>query len=452
MLRTSHLFPIVLAAGLLGTDSSAQGATGFQWQLVGDQSNPDDPLTSFYGKVFHAYSISRHEVTYDQYAEFLNAVASLADPYEVWDPMMESDPRGGMDRNGSGSVSSPWVYTPKANMGNKPVTFVSFFDTLRYANWLHNGGGDGDTETGAYTLGGFNPEDVFRNADARYFLPSEDEWYKAAYYGPDVAPDHYWVYPFQSNSLGPIATATATGDVANPSPTTANYELGADWAGFDGQTTTVGSAGATSYYGCADMGGNVMEWTEGSIDIDGGLFRNLRGGAWLDPGGAMASTLALSSVPQFSSAYWGFRIGRKEGNPHQSLKAISGTPKVGTTMVYEIDNALGTQAIGSFSFLAVATQPAPEAPHGTLIPGFSMFGPGQAGELFISFAPPNPVQVISGLPWLGPGSPGSVSLSIPADPTLVGQDLHLQGLLMDLTPGAAVPFGLTNHQILFLQP
>lgn len=63
---------------------------------------------------------------------------------------------------------------------------MSYFDALRFVNWLHNGQGDGDTETGAYTLLGGTPtpsnELVGRNPGAQIFLPTDAEWYKAAFY------------------------------------------------------------------------------------------------------------------------------------------------------------------------------------------------------------------------------------------------------------------------------
>ena len=38
-----------------------------------------------------------------------------------------------------------------------PVNYVDFYDALRFANWMNNGQGNGDTETGAYTLLGGTP-------------------------------------------------------------------------------------------------------------------------------------------------------------------------------------------------------------------------------------------------------------------------------------------------------
>ena len=75
---------------------------------------------------------------------------------------------------------------------------------MRFANWMSNGQGNGSTETGAYTLSGGTPLVptnilmVHRNPGAKVFLPSEDEWYKAAYYDPHVKA--YWDYPNGSNT------------------------------------------------------------------------------------------------------------------------------------------------------------------------------------------------------------------------------------------------------------
>jgi formylglycine-generating enzyme required for sulfatase activity len=71
-------------------------------------------------------------------------------------------------------------------MGDKPVNYVSWYDAARFTNWLHNGQGAGSTETGAYTLSG-NTGIITKNVGATVWLPSEDEWCKAAYYQPSGA-------------------------------------------------------------------------------------------------------------------------------------------------------------------------------------------------------------------------------------------------------------------------
>src|SRR6185295_16310335 len=88
---------------------------------------------------------------------------------------------GGITRSGS---SGSYTYSAIAGRENMPVNFVSCFDAIRFANWMNNGQGSGDTESGAYTLlgGTATPSNGFtvtRNAGATTFLTTEDEWYKA---------------------------------------------------------------------------------------------------------------------------------------------------------------------------------------------------------------------------------------------------------------------------------
>jgi hypothetical protein len=170
-----------------------------------------------FGAVGYDYLIGTTEVTNAQYAEFLNAKAA-SDPLALYNTSMDINARGGITRSG---VSGSYTYTPKTNMGNKPVNFVSWYDAIRFANWLHNGQGSGDTETGAYTLLGGTPtptngNSITRNTGAIWFLTSEDEWYKAAYYDPTLGGGSggYWDYATQSNSAPTVATANSAGDIS----------------------------------------------------------------------------------------------------------------------------------------------------------------------------------------------------------------------------------------------
>ena len=148
----------------------------------GRRGNADDD-TRGYGAVSYQYNIGKYDVTNAQYAEFLNAKATSSDPYGLWNSYMGSNAEGGITRSGSG----PYTYTIKSGMANMPVVDVTWFDTLRFANWLNNGQGNGGTESGSYTLLGGTPTPsnaatISRNAGAQWVLPSENEWYKAAYY------------------------------------------------------------------------------------------------------------------------------------------------------------------------------------------------------------------------------------------------------------------------------
>ncbi len=277
----SFLAPLTVCGGTIPTVPVANPGNAGEVQFHGT-----------FGAVAYDYRIGKYEVTNSQYAEFLNAKAA-SDPFSLYNVDMGSDDRGGITRSGS---DGSYTFSVKANMGNKPVNFVSWYDAIRFANWLHNNQGAGDTETGAYTLLGSTPTpsnglSITRNPGAHWFLPSEDEWYKAAYYDPTLSGGSgaYWHYPTQSNTIPAIATANSIGDISNPGVNVANYDRGADWNSLDGNVTTVGSAGSLSesYYGTSDQGGNVWEWNE---DVVFGTFRGARGGSW----GGVSGTLAAS--------------------------------------------------------------------------------------------------------------------------------------------------------------
>jgi MYXO-CTERM domain-containing protein len=271
-------------AAVTGLGASVASATiTMDWVTVGNAGNAPDPTTGF-GSVGHEYRIGTYEVTNEQYATFLNSVAA-SDPNGLYMNLMGSDPYGGITRSGS---DGSYTYAVRSNMGNKPVNFVDWYDTVRMANWMTNGQpigaqNSGTTESGVYTLTGRTSiVAITRNLSDpnQVFLPTEDEWYKAAYHQPaaqggDV--DDYWLYATMSNSVPTVAMATAIGDIANPGANVVNYLNGADWNGMDGNVTTIGSAGNSSFYGAFDMNGNVIEWNETLI----GAARGFRGGSFL---------------------------------------------------------------------------------------------------------------------------------------------------------------------------
>lgn len=278
---------------------------------VGNAGNAIDNQGGGVGSVSYDYRIGTTEVTNAQYAEFLNAKAA-SDPLGLYSIGMASDARGGITRSGA---SGGYTYASKTNMADKPVNYVSWYDAIRFANWLHNGQGSGDTETGAYTiLGGtatpINGLSITRNAGAIWFLPSEDEWYKAAYHQPaaqggDV--DDYWHYPTASNSIPTLATANSVGDIGNPGANVVNCASGADWNSRNGNVTTVGSAGplSDSFYGTADQGGNVAEWNEFLFSA---TTRGVRGGSFESTAPYLGTWTNSGSPPIFELPAIGFRV------------------------------------------------------------------------------------------------------------------------------------------------
>src|SRR5262249_22805617 len=135
---------------------------------------------------------------------------------QLWNPDMANPASGGISFYGPNPAGSRYV--PTAGRQNHPVNYVTWYDAIRFANWLNNGQGNGDTETGAYTVlheGSPTPTPVpssalsiTRNAGATVVLPSENEWYKAAYYNP--ATSSYFLYPTSSNTA-PTAEAPPGG-------------------------------------------------------------------------------------------------------------------------------------------------------------------------------------------------------------------------------------------------
>ena len=199
--------------------TSSDSATGFRiassgnvfnnlnlsnFATISNANNTAD--TTSYGTVAYEYQISKFLITNDEYCAFLNSQAK-SDTKSLYNSNMSSDTeRGGIARAGA---PGSYYYVSKRNFGNKPVNYVNWIDCARYCNWLHNGATDSsDTETGAYTISSIGA--VSRNVGARYWIPSENEWYKAAFYDP--ATTSYSAYATQSNLTPGFSTLNSVGD------------------------------------------------------------------------------------------------------------------------------------------------------------------------------------------------------------------------------------------------
>src|SRR5262245_42610649 len=298
--------------------ASSASAVTMDWTPIGNPGNACDADGCF-GAVGYAYNIGTYEVTNAQYAEFLNAKAA-SDSLALYNTNMgqydpANDRYGGITRTGS---AGSYSYSTIAGRAEMPVTYVSFYDTLRFANWMNNGQGAADTETGAYTLlGGTaipgNGETVTRNPGATIVLTSDEEWYKAAYHDAiGLAPTDYFDYPAGSN--------TQIGCVA---PTAAPNRANCDYAvGPNGDLTAVGSyTGSASPYGTFDQGGNVSEWNEG---IFGGSYRTVRGGGFTDPPMLLWAGLRIQTNPTIEFMDIGFRVAMVVPEPGTGLLAFAG--------------------------------------------------------------------------------------------------------------------------------
>jgi formylglycine-generating enzyme required for sulfatase activity len=162
-------------------------------------------------------------------------------------------------------------------------------------------------ETGAYTLNNaFTGNAVALNTGARFFIPSENQWYKAAYY-KGGSTNEYWAYGTTSSTLPTSVTAGETGDgSAGSSGNFANYNSGADWNAQDGNVTTVGTNGGPSAYGAFDMSGNVWEWND--LDSSSSSSRGIRGGGWLSDSSILSSSARNGVDPSNEFNIRGFRV------------------------------------------------------------------------------------------------------------------------------------------------
>lgn len=287
--------------------------------------------TLTFGAVNYNFWIGKYHVTIGQYAEFLNSVASLSDPYDLY--FEDTDTQGmfkdqrtrGIERVGE---EGGWVYIPAGPVGtnsigaqstiNRPVTHISWFNAARFANWMSNGkpngvAGSSTTENGAYDLvtqreptntapakNTINPN---TDAPPTFYIPTENEWYKAAYYDPTKdGVGGYWSYAtgrfengiYAGSSEIPGNGWNGTLPLANKDiPNQANYRFDNSRYAVTGSTDSAASGrwwiqnlltdvgtftNSYSYYRAFDMTGNVFECN----DLDNTTInsRGLRGGSY----------------------------------------------------------------------------------------------------------------------------------------------------------------------------
>ena len=311
--KTLFLGLAALACLPFGSIASAEA---IQWVTVGDPGNTADNTNR--GAVSDSFQIMKYEFTNQQYTNFLNSVdAGGINPNSVYNVNMGDDIRGGISFT-SGAASGS-KYAVKSNMGDKPVNYVSWFDAARVANWYQNGATSlSNTEDGAYTLVGGQTTGTApaRNNNATFYIPTQDQWYKAAYYKGGSTSAGYWDYATRSDTFPTAVTADTTGiGSAGSTGNFANYHDDANWNDRGGNVTTVGTNGVSSAYGAFDMNGNITEWND-LTGLVAGERRGLRGGFW----GSFSELSLRSSFNQDTPAsdesdVYGFRLASPASSP-----------------------------------------------------------------------------------------------------------------------------------------
>ncbi len=294
---------------------------------VGNLGNPNDTGSNGLGGVAYTYNIGMYEVTAGQYAEFLNAVAA-ADTYGLYNERMDID--SGLSNsqyacNIKRSGSSPnYTYRVAADWADRPVNFVSWGDAARFVNWLHNGQPVGaqdasTTEDGSYFLDGATSDaelmTITWEQDGTWAIPTEHEWYKAAYHKNDGVTGNYWDYPTSSDSapgyVNDSGSLSGTG-----TPFTEGGTDPGNYATIDGDGGTNGTGSpyyrtevaewenSSSPYDTFDQGGNVVEWNEGIMDS----FRGVLGGSFVYDEYFVRAAYRSYYYPTIEGYLIGFRV------------------------------------------------------------------------------------------------------------------------------------------------
>lgn len=323
-MKTKHTIYTILAfAAGTACAHAWVGANGTDFVKVGDTGNAASSTNR--GSVAYEYSIGKYTVTNSQYIKFLNCVKTGSDTAKIYTTIGDNaqvSVFSGLSNSYAGIVlsdTSASGIAVREGFENKPASCMGIFAAAMYCNWLSNGASENSAfATGVYDFETYGLSiDVLANADRSkggYFLPTVDEWYKAAYY--DGEKDKYYLYATMSDEP-PTATAAQDGEKIS-TPNTANF------AGANSGTTDVGTyENSASFYGTFDQNGNVCEYIETvvgtKLNLYGGGF-NSNTNAYLNSDGSGLSRILSRS----EGIGFGFRVSTNQIPEPSTYAAVFG--------------------------------------------------------------------------------------------------------------------------------
>ncbi len=267
-LSVAALMAVALLTAPVSATTITHGSTTINMDFVpvGNPGNVGDATGSPYlcGAVSYNYNIGKYEVTENQ-----------------WDAVVAAD-------------TNDLLNDPGYWSGDQPVTHISWNEAAMFCNWLTSG----DVTDGAYAIDdsgrviGIDRNRAVNAHGTAYVIPTEDEWYKAAYY--DGSASTYYNYPTASNAV-PDGI-----DILGDNAFDAVFMDGDN----QGRPNDVDNAGVLSPYGTMGQGGNVWEWNETPINAR----RLLRGCFWGGSCAGVSATGRVSAVPTYEYYGVGFRV------------------------------------------------------------------------------------------------------------------------------------------------
>jgi formylglycine-generating enzyme required for sulfatase activity len=284
ILAAAIIFLVSVSAAM----ADSFGTEGKQFTIdfvpISGATNP----TSGFGIVRNDYRMGTYEITNAQWDKF---VASYGVP--------------------TGSPANAYDQNSTLTGANVPINNVSWYEAAQFVNWLNTSTGHPAAYnfTGApggvdYALGVWSAGEaaggtnLYRNKNAYYFLPTENEWVKAAYWN-GTSKQNYATKAGESLTQGHGTSKTGW-----------NYYDGVDYSTSPAGPWVVGN-GSQELNGTYDMMGNIWEWMESPYtDTSYGTssMRGLRGGSWGNTQYGFVSSARFNDLPASESSSGGFRV------------------------------------------------------------------------------------------------------------------------------------------------